>query len=60
MLRKTWSLLMSVVVLTLGGCSDEKETVPAPTFGLATEITAETPLFIVPDTKFELGYTAEK
>lgn len=59
MLRKTWSLLMSVVVLTLGGCSDEKETVPAPTFGLATEITAETPLFIVPDTKFELGYTAE-
>lgn len=58
MLRKTWSLLLPVVVLTLGSCSDEKETAPAPTFELTTEITAGEPQFVVPGKSIELAYTA--
>lgn len=58
MLRKTWSLLLPVVVLTLGSCSDEKETAPAPTFELTTEITASEPQFVVPGKSIELAYTA--
>lgn len=58
MLRKTWSLLLPVVVLTLGSCSDEKETAPAPPFELTTEITAGEPQFVVPGKSIELAYTA--
>lgn len=59
MLRKTWSLLLPVVVLTLGSCSNEKETTaPAPTFELTTEIPAGEPQFVVPGKSIELAYTA--
>lgn len=56
--RKSWSMVLLAATLIVG-CSKESETAaPAPTFEWTTEIPAEGPSFVVPDTKFELTYTA--
>ena len=48
-------MVLLAAMLIVGGCSKESgQTAPAPTFEWTTEIPAEGPSFVVPDTKFEL------
>ena len=55
--RTIWSLLLVAAAL-FTGCSTKEEADPAPEFELTTEVGEGMPLFVVPDTKVELAYTA--
>lgn len=58
--RKTWGVLLVAVALVMGSCSKEKdEPIPAPKFEWTTDIATDMPVFVVPDTKVEIGYAAE-
>ena len=59
-MKKTWGLLLVAVALVMGSCTKENdEPAPAPTFEWTTDITADAPVFVVPDTKVEMAYAAE-
>ena len=49
-MKRMWGLLLVAVALVMGGCTKENdEPAPAPTFEWATGITADAPVFVVPD-----------
>ena len=49
-MKKTWGLLLVAVALVMGGCTKENdEPAPAPTFAWTTDMTADAPVFVVPD-----------
>ena len=49
-MRKKWGLLLVAVALVMGSCTKENdEPAPAPTFEWATGMTADEPVFVVPD-----------
>ena len=49
-MRKKWGLLLVAVALVMGSCTKENdEPAPAPTFEWRTDITADAPVFVVPD-----------
>ena len=49
-LRKKWGLLLVAVALVRGSCTKEKDDpAPAPTFEWAPVMTADEPVFVVPD-----------
>ena len=59
-MKRMWGLLLVAVALVMGSCTKENdEPAPAPTFEWTTDITADAPVFVVPDTKVEMAYAAE-